>query len=398
MKKKLLFIIQRYGKEVNGGAEDYVRQYANHLLPYYDIDVYTSRAINYDNWEKYYPRGHNNLDGVNVYYFNSPKRKNVLQAISIAFLETNNSRKNGLKFLKRQGPYIKQINKKIKKNFAKYEAILCFCYLYYPTYAGIISAKEKGILIPFLHEETYAHYLIMQDEFYKANRIIYQTEEEKQTAVNIFKENAINKDNIILGIGIEEAKKTNEELLKKYQLENQKYVIYIGRLDAAKGVKDLIDYFLYYKKLYPHDDYKLVLVGSTHIDIPSNENIIATGFVNEEEKYALLNNADILINPSKYESLSIVILEAFAYQKPVLVNQDAAVLKGQVERSNGGLYYQGKYQFVKMLKFLIDHQDIRSQMGKNGLDFVNKNYRWEIVIKKLRDFIEKGQNDEKSNQ
>ncbi len=394
MKKKLLFIIQRYGKEVNGGAEDYVRQYANHLLPYYDIDVYTSTAKNYDTWKKYYHSGKTNLDGVNVYYFNSPKRKVIRQSISMSLLEKNNNRQNGFKFLKRQGPYIKQINRKIKKNYDKYQAILCFCYLYYPTYASIILAKEKGILIPFLHEEPYAHYQIMQDEFKYAKRIIYQTEEEKQTAISIFKENATNKDNIILGIGIEEERKTSDQILKKYHLENQKYLIYIGRIDASKGVKDLIDNFLYYKRINKDKEYKLVLVGGLYLDIPTNEDIIATGFINEDEKYTLLKHADILINPSKYESLSIVILEAFAYQKPVLVNEESAVLKGQVERSNAGLYYQGRNEFVKMLQFLITNHDIRNQMGKNGLDFVNRNYRWDIVIKKLRNFIEKEQDYE----
>ena len=137
-----------------------------------------------------------------------------------------------------------------------------------------------------------------------------------------------------------------------------------------------------------------MLVGGLYLDIPTNEDIIATGFVNEDEKYTLLKHADILINPSKYESLSIVILEAFAYQKPILVNEESAVLKGQVERSNAGLYYQGSNEFVKMLRFLITKHDIRNQMGKNGLDFVNRNYRWDIVINKLRNFIEKEQDNE----
>ena len=53
-KKRIAFINQRYGREVNGGSESYTMQMAQHLKAEYEVEVLTSKALTYDKWEDYY--------------------------------------------------------------------------------------------------------------------------------------------------------------------------------------------------------------------------------------------------------------------------------------------------------------------------------------------------------
>ena len=61
-----------------------------------------------------------------------------------------------------------------------------------------------------------------------------------------------------------------------------------------------------------------------------NDNIIFTGFIGEEEKLLYLQHSMALIIPSRYESLSMVTLEAMSFGKPVLANGYCDVLKGHI--------------------------------------------------------------------
>ena len=58
--------------------------------------------------------------------------------------------------------------------------------------------------------------------------------------------------------------------------------------------------------------------------------------------------------PSPFESLSMVLLEAWNRALPALVNARCKVLRGQVVRADGGLYYRNAVEFAAALDFLID--------------------------------------------
>ena len=69
--KKVAFVVQRYGTEVNGGAETLARQLAMQLSKNYDVDILTTKALDYITWEDYYEKDCEVIDGVNVKSFQS---------------------------------------------------------------------------------------------------------------------------------------------------------------------------------------------------------------------------------------------------------------------------------------------------------------------------------------
>ena len=65
------------------------------------------------------------------------------------------------------------------------------------------------------------------------------------------------------------------------------------------------------------------------------------------------------------------------------MNARCKVLRGQVERADGGLYYGNAVEFIAALDYLLDHPDAARQLGRQGLAYVDREYRWPTVIEKI---------------
>jgi glycosyltransferase involved in cell wall biosynthesis len=88
----------------------------------------------------------------------------------------------------------------------------------------------------------------------------------------------------------------------------------------------------------------------------------------------------VVVLPSRYESLSMIILEAWSVGTPVLVNEQCEVVKYQCQQSNGGLYYRTPDEFGATLQLLLGSSALRRQMGLQGRQFVGQHYRHEVVL------------------
>ena len=121
---------------------------------------------------------------------------------------------------------------------------------------------------------------------------------------------------------------------------------------------------------------------------PNTEDIICLGFVSEEEKLKWMSKARALILPSRYESLSLSVLEALEMGVPVLVNGRSSVLKGHCIRSGAGYIYENYLEFEKgILDFLNSEEDYQ-KMKRFGIEYVRKYYDWMRTIKKYEELIE----------
>ena len=117
--------------------------------------------------------------------------------------------------------------------------------------------------------------------------------------------------------------------------------------------------------------------------IPDHPSIRTLGFVEHDVREALLSRARALMMPSPFESLSMVLLEAWNHGLPALVNARCKVLRGQVERADGGLYYGNAVEFSAALDYLLDHPDAAAELGRQGLAYVDREYRWPTVMEKI---------------
>jgi glycosyltransferase involved in cell wall biosynthesis len=392
LKKKIAFIIQLYGLEINGGAEYHCRLIAEKLKDIYDVEILTSCAKSSVLWENEYAEGVSDIDGVKVRRFptDRPRDRRKLRRMNqkLRKLQTHQKvlRALGLlgvyekvvpdgitdadyeKWMEYQGPFLPKLIDYIKKEQANYDALIFFTYLYYPTIEGLKIAPGKSILIPTAPKA-----------------ILYNTLSEKRLVNRLF--NNENIHSAIAAVGIEQeqphVKYNINELLKT----DDDYIIYIGRVDVHKGCQLLCDHFLKYKNA-TGKPLKLIFAGKLFMEKTIDPDIIYMGFVDEDVKITLLQNAMALVIPSLYESLSLVTLESMAQGIPVIANRDCEVLKDHIENSRSGFLFNDYESFKTAMDAVLDHAIDKTGLIANGKKYVAENYTWDVTIKKYKDAID----------
>jgi glycosyltransferase involved in cell wall biosynthesis len=167
------------------------------------------------------------------------------------------------------------------------------------------------------------------------------------------------------------------------------FMLYAGRIDESKGCDELFrDYAAYRASAGPSDrPLSLVLCGSSQLTIPKGDDIHYLGFVSEQDKSDAMAAARFLVLPSWFESLSIVLLEAWTAGTPVLVNGHCEVSIGQCRRSGGGLWYRNGDEFRAAADWLARDDDLRARLGQRGRDFVRRFYPWPRIVERYLEFI-----------
>jgi glycosyltransferase involved in cell wall biosynthesis len=118
--------------------------------------------------------------------------------------------------------------------------------------------------------------------------------------------------------------------------------------------------------------------------LPDREDIVPLGHVSEEEKYALLEAADVLVLPSHLESLGIVLLEAWQVGTPCLVSAHNAVTSGQVARAKGGLAYE-RDDFAEALAAVVARRNL---LGASGRRYVERECTWPAFDSRLEQLVD----------
>lgn len=385
-KRRLAFVVPRYGEEVNGGAELYCRQLAEKLSLIYDIEVLTTCAIDYITWKNEYDEGCVLRNNVTIRRFKVLEERDAdtFNQFSGHIVNQNHTIIDEFNWMKLQGPYSIELLHYIKTNKQLYDFIFFIPYLYFVTYFGINLAGNKSILIPAAHDEPFIYFKIFKEMFQNVKGLIYLTEEEKALVNSIFNNQYI--PSIILGSGVDVPIHFNGNLFRKKFNIFEPFMIYIGRIDESKGCKELFEYFIKYKSNY-NEPLKLVLLGKPVMDIPVHSDIISLGFVSEEDKFNGIDAAEALVLPSKYESLSLVVLESFKLKKPVLVNGQCDVLRGHCIKSNGGFYYNNYLEFQTLSRLLLSNKQLNKKLGENGFNYIKENFDWSILIEKFDRYL-----------
>ena len=386
MKPKVAIIVQRYGPDINGGAEYECRQIAELMNDVWEIDVLTTCATDYMTWKDDYPKGKEVINSVSVYRFPVRKPRNVrmFNRISETVLHVPHTYDDEIQWMKAQGPDSPDMLDFLSRNKDNYDIFIFFTYLYATTFWGLPIVSEKSLLVPTAHDEPPIYLSIFREFFKKPKGFVFNTLEEKHLLLKLF--NLDCKVSDIIGVGIDPLKysKTESDYPKKI---NADYVVYVGRVDPSKGCRELFEYWEKYKKNNP-SSLKLLLVGGVKMDIPDRNDVVSLGFVGEDEKNSMIANARCLIMPSPYESLSIVLLESWICGRPVLVNGKCQVLKGQVRRSNGGLWYDSCEEFSACLDFLLQGKEVTGKMVLSGRRYAEENYNPTTVKQKYQKLTE----------
>lgn len=389
---KICFVVQRYGEEVNGGAEVHAKQLAEHVAEYteHTVEVATTKAIDYVTWKNEYEADEEIVNGLKVYRFPvvNERVQEKFNKVSEKVASGQASAVEQENWMKLQGPECPALIDWLRDNKDNYDRFVFLTYLYYTTYYGLQAVGKKAVLIPTAHEEWTIHIPMFRNMFELPGAFFYNTTEEKELVNRLFNTREIPDNGGIGGVGVEVPDNVSADAFREKYGIKDKFIIYVGRIDENKCCPELFTYFREYKNRHKDSSLKLVLAGKEIIKVPKADDIISLGFISEEDKFNAIAASEFLVLPSRFESLSIVVLEAMKLKRPVLVTAGCNVLVGHCIRSNAALYYNGYYEFEGCMDYLLSHEAECALMGENGIRYVDTNYSWKNIVDRLSGILE----------
>ena len=153
-KRKIALVVQRYGLEVNGGAEMLARTMAEHLKDRYDIEVLTSKAVDYVTWKDEYTADEEVINGIKVRRFGvtQPRNPKKFDAFSGKVIGRPHSMEDEEQWFDLQGPLVPGLIDYIRDHADDYDAFVFMTYLYYTTVKGLPLVKDKAVLLSTAHD------------------------------------------------------------------------------------------------------------------------------------------------------------------------------------------------------------------------------------------------------
>jgi glycosyltransferase involved in cell wall biosynthesis len=383
---KLAFVIQRYGLEVNGGAELHCRWLAERMARRHQVEVFATRALDYLEWRNHYPKGTEVVNGIPVHRSTVKRTRNarVFASLSNICFHEAHTREEEEAWVRENGPYSPELVRAVTAARTRFDRIFFYCYRYYHSYHGVPAVAERAILVPTAEEDPAIGLEIMKPLFRAPRGVVYLTPEEQALVADASGNASLPSVVIGSGINLPEADPSLDFRLE-HGLERP-FVLYVGRIDRNKGALTL---FAYFKKFLEETraDVDLVLAGKPAVEVPDHPRIRHVGFISEQEKVAALRQCRLLVMPSPYESLSVIVLEAWKLGVPVLANARCKVLAGQCLRSNGGLFYHGYAEFAEGLRLLLEKDDLAASLGRQGQAYVEREYSWETIDAKMDELL-----------
>ena len=385
---KIAIVVQRYGADINGGAELHARYVAEHLSRHLQVEVLTTCATDYITWRNSLPAGPESVHGITVRRFPVTREREPgdFGRWSERVFTQRHSLRDELAWLEAEGPTSPELIAYIQRHEATFDFFVFFSVRYYHAYHGVRAVSGKALLVPTAERDGALGLAMFRPIFNGVRALMYNSFEER--ALIHAAAGNVDMPGVVVGIGSEIPEQTTPARFRQKFDFRDRFAIYVGRIDENKGCAELFNFYERYSRMVA-DGMHLVLIGTPVIPIPDHPRIHHLGFVSDQDKFDALAAAELLIMPSYLESLSMVALEAWALGKPVLANGRCDVLKGQCIRSNGGLYYESFEEFIETLRAIDLTPALAASLGRNGRDYFLRHYAWPVIEQKYVDMLQR---------
>jgi glycosyltransferase involved in cell wall biosynthesis len=387
---KVAFVTPWYGANLSGGMEALTHHLVTHLhragLP---LEVWTTciRDFHADWTANYHRPGRAVEEGIPVHRFAVQGRNRA------AFDRVNWQLMQGLRLSPTdEQVYIKEMINcpDLYDHIASHsnEYLFVFIpYLFATTYFGAQICSARSAIIPCLHDEGYARMDLFRQLLPQVHTLIFNVEAEQALVERLYGRSD-SQVRAVVGVGVEtDFVADADRFRQKYGLA-EPFLLYVGRQEAGKNVPLLLDYWASYVAT-AQTEMKLVLIGPGQVAIPEAVagQVVNLGFVPRQDKYDAYAAADLFCQPSVNESFSLVIMESWLTETPVLVHGHCVVTREHCVRSQGGLYFTNADEFGAIIDYLRDHPQTAQQMGCNGRSYVLANYQWPHIVAQYRQLL-----------
>ena len=378
---RVAFVVPRYGPGVVGGAEMLCRLLAENLAAHgTDVEVLTTCATDHFTWADALPEGTAVENGVTVHRFRvDPGRDNGrwLELHTRIDLRAPTTCADQLEWMS-QSVWSPGLQDAVEDE-SRYDWLVAMPYLFGTTYWAAAARPGRTALVPCVHDEPHAWTPVVREMLGRAAGCMLNSPGEGELLARL----APDADARLVSVGYEDgdppaAAAVNAACRARGIAPG--YVLYAGRREVAKGLPTL---FAAYAELVARRPSAppLALMGSGDLAPPPEiaDRVLDLGFVPDEDRDAIYAGASVLVNPSRLESLGMVVLEAWLAGTPSIVNGQSPVLREHCRASGGGIWFSGVPELVEALELLLDDPPLRARMARVGAAYTCDTFSWPAV-------------------
>ncbi len=226
----------------------------------------------------------------------------------------------------------------------------------------------------------------------QANKIVAISESTKNDLIRFYK---IKPEKVeVVHLGYEVNRQQTADSKQIGIVLPEKYVLFLSTLQPRKNLEGLIEAFKQLKKENPELPHKLVVVGKSGWKFESilkkieyNKSIVNyLNYVSDEDRFAILKRADLLVVPSFYEGFGMQILESFASGIPVAASNVSSIPE---VAKDAALYFNphSVSEIKNSLKSVLLDRSLADSLRQKGKERL-KDFSWEKCARETLKVIE----------
>jgi len=378
--RDVVFVVQRYGPDVIGGAEGLCRGTARALAARgHRVRVLTTTAREYLHWRPEHPEGVSDDDGVVVSRHDAlPADPRLAADLTSAVALGAHDWPTQMRWAMAQGPVAPGLLRELADH--RSGPVALWTYLYATTQMAIPLTRGRSIVVPTAHAEAPLRFGLTRGVMNGAAAFAFLTPEERDLVNDHFRIGE--RPHRIVGAAVPSSPPGDPDAVAALGVRAP-YILYVGRMDPGKGVNDLI-------AAHRAAGGRATLVfagpGDPPHDLP--DFAVHLGRVTDRQRSDLLAGCVALAMPSRHESYSLVLVEAWRAGRPTLGTAHSAVIAGQTARSGGGLLYLDPPSYASQLSRLEGDAALGSRLGADGARWAAEQ-TWDAVAARWEDLLDR---------
>jgi glycosyltransferase involved in cell wall biosynthesis len=381
---RIAFVPPRFGPQVVGGSESVTREAAVGLAARdWDVEVLTTRVVDHYTWANDLPEGVFLEDGVTV------RRFSTVPHASRRGLRAQRSIQEGvIPPVDEQWTWVSwrfsvpDLFHHLLRYGVGYDAVVFAPYLFWTTTACLPAVATKSVVMPCLHDEAYARLDVVRPVLADAASVWFLSEPEHALAHRL---GPVARRHAVTGAGVDIPSGYDPDGFRARHGLRRPFILYAGRREKDKGWDWLMDVFATAIAGPGLDDLDLVTIGVGEVRPPRHlsKRVIDLGFLSDSERNNAFASALAYVQPSRMESFSRTIMEAWLAGTPVLTIDNSDVVRWHCQQSGGGLAFGDGTELGRHLRRLHDQPDEAAAMAARGRHYVMGNYTWPVVLDRM---------------
>ncbi len=332
-------------------------------------------------------------DGVTVHRHRTTNRRHRrFDSLSIKVLSDPANVDPSLesRWIEAQGPHSPELLDAIAE--VDSDVVVMSPYLYEPTIIGARRVRSPLVIHPASHDEAPLRLPCVGSALASADGIGFYTDAERLLTERVIPATR-SLPQMLVGLGVDseriepaQRERNISTARSALGLGEEPFYLSLGRVDKGKGTHTLVEMFgqLHRSGRSPG---RLVVAGPIVDRPPSTPGVLVVGPVEETLKHGLLSGATALINPSAMESFSLVLLESWMADTPVIVTSACAATVEHSRRSGGGVVYSDVDQLARAVELLSSQPELNASLASKGRTYVEDWYTWPAILARYLPFL-----------